>query len=294
MLGSPVVAAGLSGASSLAGSWLDFYGGRKANADNATAAAENRDWQEHMSNTAYQRAVADMRKAGINPMLAFSQGGASTPSGGAATSSNVFSGAGEKLSHSARALTDAFGKQQLYNMEAQGRLYDAQADQAAASARSVKAGLPKSELIASLFERGTDAYHGLDSSMSSASDVAHAAVLPVARGIKKAVDAAPDVAHSVVHGAIGAGRKVSRSVMDAVHSIVKAFPSIAPSKILSFLRSGASPHTDYLVPPDSRLARTGQQPVGATSAKSVRRFVGPAAGGFGSYIGSRFLVHRHG
>lgn len=49
-------------------------------------------WQEQMSNTAWQRAVSDMKAAGINPMLAFSKGGASTPSGGLASSTGNASG----------------------------------------------------------------------------------------------------------------------------------------------------------------------------------------------------------
>lgn len=44
----------------------------------------NRSWQAAMSNTSYQRAVKDLRKANLNPMLAYTQGGASTPQGATA------------------------------------------------------------------------------------------------------------------------------------------------------------------------------------------------------------------
>lgn len=52
----------------------------QANAMNVQLSRENRNWMERMSNTAYQRAMDDMREAGLNPMLAYQQGGASVPS----------------------------------------------------------------------------------------------------------------------------------------------------------------------------------------------------------------------
>ena len=52
-----------------------------ANAASAEQAQKQMDFQERMRETQYQTAIKDMQKAGLNPMLAYQQGGAGTPSG---------------------------------------------------------------------------------------------------------------------------------------------------------------------------------------------------------------------
>lgn len=55
-------------------------------------AKKQRQWSERMSSTAYQRGMADMRLAGLNPILAYKQGGASSPTGSMAPMPNFGAG----------------------------------------------------------------------------------------------------------------------------------------------------------------------------------------------------------
>jgi hypothetical protein len=76
----------------LIGAGLGFLGSEQTNASNrgianaanaasAQQAAQQMEFQERMRDTQYQTAVKDMKAAGLNPMLAYSQGGAGTPTG---------------------------------------------------------------------------------------------------------------------------------------------------------------------------------------------------------------------
>lgn len=72
------------GVANLVGGFMSAQAQRDANQTNQEIAADNRAFQAHMSNTAYQRAAADLKAAGFNPILA-GRSPASTPTGNIAT-----------------------------------------------------------------------------------------------------------------------------------------------------------------------------------------------------------------
>ena len=98
-LSSPVVK-GLGSLGAFASPFLGYYGTQQANRMQLASARDQMQFQKMMSDTSYQRAVKDMRAAGINPLLAVQKGGASTPAGAQANIKDL----GPQVATSALAL----------------------------------------------------------------------------------------------------------------------------------------------------------------------------------------------
>lgn len=110
--------------SSVAGAALGMWSANQSASAQAAMSREQMAWQERMSNTAHQREVNDLRKAGLNPMLSVMHGnGASTPS----YSSPAYTGYGADMSNGINAMTGMYSaktnrkiqEQQEKNLEQQ-------------------------------------------------------------------------------------------------------------------------------------------------------------------------------
>lgn len=97
---------------------FDTIGQEQANIANRKAARTQMQFQRNMSGTAWQRGVGDMIAAGINPMLAVSKGGASSPEGAMARNESI----------TARGISSAM----------QGKLLDAQLAKLGAETENVR------------------------------------------------------------------------------------------------------------------------------------------------------------
>lgn len=84
-LGAAIAGGLISGASSA-------FGASRANTAAQEAAQRQMEFQRESAQNSYQWAMADMKSAGLNPMLAYQRGGAAALSGASYTPQNIASG----------------------------------------------------------------------------------------------------------------------------------------------------------------------------------------------------------
>lgn len=123
-LGGPV--GGLIGAG--IGLLGDIWSQSSANKQNWKIAKKQMEFEERMSNTAMQRRVADLKAAGLNPMLAYTQG-ASTPAGAGAHMESLTGGRAASTITNTMLMNSAIKTQEAErtNLAASARKSDSEA-----------------------------------------------------------------------------------------------------------------------------------------------------------------------
>lgn len=123
----------IAGAAALGSAGINFFGQRKANKAGIANSREQMAFQERMSSTAYQRALDDARKAGLNPLLMGKYGGASTPGGA------MFSPDSETTGAVSSALEARRMYSEIENLDMQNQKLDSDTRLADAQIGSIKA-----------------------------------------------------------------------------------------------------------------------------------------------------------
>jgi len=149
MVWGAVIAAGAS-----------YLGARKQNKENKREAARNRQFQQKNSDTAHQREIADLKAAGLNPILSSKYGGASTPGGNMARIENEMEPAinsaqnQRRLKADLKLLKEQTDKthQDRITQSKLGNLYTVQNQKAAMETKLLEAQLPEAEINAAFYD----------------------------------------------------------------------------------------------------------------------------------------------
>jgi hypothetical protein len=118
---------------SIAGTAVDAWSNWNTNKSNAANVDKQLAFQQQQSETQWQRAVEDMKKAGLNPALAYEKGGNSTQSGAASTNTPLTQNTGSKIGSALQLYND------FANSSAQRGLVREQTNAAAAQSHLIEA-----------------------------------------------------------------------------------------------------------------------------------------------------------
>lgn len=136
---APIIAAGV-------GSYMQAEGQRETNAVNAQMADKQMYFQERLANTAHQRQVADLKKAGLNPILSAGGVGAATPQGAMSQAQNPNAGLAATAFEAAKSYAE------MKNLKRQTELLEAQTRKTNVDAKVATKGIPEADLKNKLYD----------------------------------------------------------------------------------------------------------------------------------------------